>query len=198
MSDKRGKRPSQDSGGLSETGEIAAGGVRDDEVSRLYVEYGPRVLAFLTGLLRNVEFAQEACQATFVQAMQNVGSIAEGERGHWLFAVARNEANRIRRRLGVEQRSGERALWEGWSSSESESNETPEQLVLREEEGDRVRKALDQLPEFQRQVVERRVYQQQTFAEIAEQLEIPLGTALTRMRLALSKLRELLLESDGK
>ena len=57
-----------------------------------------------------------------------------------------------------------------------------------------VRRALDALPEAQREVVQRRVYGNQTFAAIATELGCPLGTVLTRMRLALKALSHLLEE----
>ena len=53
-----------------------------------------------------------------------------------------------------------------------------------------VRQAIDELPEAQRQIVCLRIYDEKTFAEIAEELQIPLGTALSRMRAAVSKLKE--------
>jgi RNA polymerase sigma-70 factor (ECF subfamily) len=55
-----------------------------------------------------------------------------------------------------------------------------------------VRKALEQLPPAQREVVRMRIYEGKTFASIAEELKIPLGTALGRMRSALEKLRSIL------
>lgn len=45
------------------------------------------------------------------------------------------------------------------------------------------------LPFEQQQVVEARIQRGQTFAAIAAELGLPLGTVLTRMRLALAKLR---------
>jgi DNA-directed RNA polymerase specialized sigma24 family protein len=52
-----------------------------------------------------------------------------------------------------------------------------------------VRAALVTLPLEQQQIVQLRIYDERTFADIAAELGIPLGTALTRMRLALEKLR---------
>jgi RNA polymerase sigma-70 factor (ECF subfamily) len=62
----------------------------------------------------------------------------------------------------------------------------------RREEIEEVRRALADLPEAQRDVVQRRVYGDQTFATIAAELKCPLGTVLTRMRLALKNLARLL------
>jgi RNA polymerase sigma-70 factor (ECF subfamily) len=56
----------------------------------------------------------------------------------------------------------------------------------------RVRAALDLLPAEQREVVKRRIHDKQKFVEIAAELQVPLGTVLTRMRAALAKLKGLL------
>ncbi|MBL8825420.1 MAG: hypothetical protein JNM18_00445, partial [Planctomycetaceae bacterium] len=55
-----------------------------------------------------------------------------------------------------------------------------------------VRQAIEQLPAEQRQVVRLRIYENRTFAEIATALKLPLGTVLTRMQLALKKLKKAL------
>jgi RNA polymerase sigma-70 factor (ECF subfamily) len=48
---------------------------------------------------------------------------------------------------------------------------------------------LEELPAEQRQVVRMRIYEEKTFAIIAKELKIPIGTALGRMRSALQKLK---------
>ena len=65
----------------------------------------------------------------------------------------------------------------------------PWEEAIRDEEAAAVRRALATLPFEQRQVVEARIQRGQTFAAIAAELGLPLGTVLTRMRLALAKLR---------
>ena len=59
-----------------------------------------------------------------------------------------------------------------------------------------LRKALGELPAEQGRVVWARMYEDKTFAQIAEEFGLPLGTVLTRMRLALEKLRRTLHPGD--
>ncbi len=66
------------------------------------------------------------------------------------------------------------------------------EALARQEDIDRMRGAVDGLPESLREVVVLRVYGELTFAQISEVLGIPLGTALTRMRLATHRLAKLL------
>jgi len=64
-----------------------------------------------------------------------------------------------------------------------------------------VREALEQLPPAQREVLELAYFQGMTQREIAEYLNIPLGTVKTRMRLGMMKLRDMLESKpspDGK
>ena len=53
---------------------------------------------------------------------------------------------------------------------------------------EKVRQALKQIPVEQQEVVRLRIYEGMKFAEIAERTGVPLGTVLTRMRLALGRL----------
>jgi RNA polymerase sigma-70 factor (ECF subfamily) len=107
-----------------------------------------------------------------------------------LFRVAYNEAMAIRRRRGVEERSRERI------SRDRISQTLPPEDLIRWEQVKRVREALDQLPAEQREVVRLRMYEDLTFAEIASRLSLPLGTVLTRMRIATGKLQQSLRESE--
>ena len=63
---------------------------------------------------------------------------------------------------------------------------------MRAETAATVRAAIDRLPDPQRTVVLLRMRDAMTFSAIADKLDIPLSTALTRMQAALDKLREYL------
>ena len=58
-----------------------------------------------------------------------------------------------------------------------------------------VREALKRLPQTEQEVVRLRIHGGLTFAEVAEKLQIPLGTVLTRMRSALQRLKQKLQSS---
>jgi RNA polymerase sigma-70 factor (ECF subfamily) len=90
----------------------------------------------------------------------------------------------IRRREGVGDRILRRVAWH--TNGAAGPAEEP---LLRLEAVELVREALDELPAEQRQVVRMRIYEDKTFAVIAKELKIPLGTALARMRSAGRKLR---------
>ena len=154
------------------------------EVAQLYVDYAESLRAFLIGLLRDRDLATEALQAAFARTME-AGHTADPEkRRGWLFRVAYNEAMALKRRQRIHAKSLKKLGWHRPGSSEK-----PEDNVSRGETISRVRASLEKLPEEQRTVVRLRIYEEMTFADIAEKLSLPLGTVLTRMRLALQKLQ---------
>ena len=77
-----------------------------------------------------------------------------------------------------------------WSVEQQQAG--PEDPLVRDEAIERVQAAIGELPAEQGRVVRMRIYEEKTFAVIAEELKIPLGTALGRMRTALMKLKKLL------
>ncbi|MCA9072430.1 MAG: RNA polymerase sigma factor [Planctomycetaceae bacterium] len=156
-------------------------------VAAMYLEHGEELRAFLLGVLKDHDLANEALQATFIKAMEQGHTARQETRKGWLFRVAFHEALAIKRR-GKSYEKNLRKM--AWSRSTSEEH-APDDQLCRWETVVRVRQALEKLPENQRQIVHLRIYEEKTFAEIAEQLRLPLGTVLTRMRLALKRLETL-------
>jgi RNA polymerase sigma-70 factor (ECF subfamily) len=153
------------------------------EVEALYAAYSGDLLAFLVGVLRDGDLAREALQATFARLAESGHSAQPESMRGWLFRVAFHEALALRRTQGQHERLVRKVAWDATRVSGR-----PEDDAQRSETVERVRQALDGLPPDQATVVRMRIYEQQKFAEIAEQLGLPLGTVLTRMRLAMQKL----------
>lgn len=162
------------------------------EVRKWHDQWAGELRAFLWGMTRNNELADDLLQATFTRALES-GHTASGEtvRG-WLFRVAYNEVLQWRRRTGVRQRGQEAVAMR----SAPASSRPPWAGMLEQEQITSVRTALASLPPDQRRVVEQRIYGEKTFAEIAADAGLPLGTVLTRMRLALEKLSRALRDRD--
>jgi RNA polymerase sigma-70 factor (ECF subfamily) len=159
-------------------------------VAELYAEHEAELRAFLVGVLRDVHLANDVLQVTFTRAIEVGHRVMRESLKGWLFRVALNEALAIRRRRQAGDRAILRAAW-----IRLDKDETPVDHAVRDETVDVVRAALDELPVEQRQVVCMRIYDGQTFAAIAEQLRLPLGTVLSRMQLAIRKLRVKLAQS---
>jgi RNA polymerase sigma-70 factor (ECF subfamily) len=156
-------------------------------VAGLFVEHTDELRRFLQGVLRNHEQANDVLQITFAKAIELGHTAREETLKGWLFRVAYHEAITLRRRQAVQTRAqGELA-----SRGLRDVLGPADQLAHRETLA-RVRAALEHLPAEQRQVVQLRMYEEKKFITISEELSLPLGTVLTRMQLALRKLRKIL------
>ena len=153
-------------------------------VAALYVEHGEELRRFLLGILRDAQLTSDVLQATFVKMVQRGHETQEESRKAWLFRVAYHEAMAIAAAKGWATKCF--AAWPGTPTGRPAAADEP---LLRLEAVQSVREALEELPPEQRQVVRMRIYEEKTFATIAKELKIPLGTALGRMRAATIKLR---------
>ncbi len=158
-------------------------------VAALFEQHSQELLRFLVGVLRDHQLASDALQAAFTKMIERGHETNEESRKAWLFRVAYNEALVVRRR----QKTGKTVLERvAWSSDLYRSDDS----LIQKESIEQVRAAIEQLPPEQQLIVRMRIYEEKTFAVIADELKIPLGTALGRMRTALAKLR-IKLESES-
>jgi RNA polymerase sigma-70 factor (ECF subfamily) len=132
--------------------------------------------------------AEEVAQDAFLALWRN-GARYEQSRGsvrNWILGIVHNRAiDALRRAVRHESR---RAGDEGLAERLVASDRTDEEVSRREEAGT-IRTLLDDLPADQCRVIELAYYAGFTHTEIAEMLEIPVGTVKGRMRLGLDKLR---------
>lgn len=154
------------------------------EVAALYVEHGGELRRFILGVLRDRDLANDVLQATFIKAVQKGHESRAESRKAWLFRVAFHEALVLKRRQQTHQKATLHL-----ARLPRRGSENPEESVVRGEVVEQVRAALACLPPEQRDVVQKRIYEEKPFAAIAEDLGVPLGTVLTRMRLGLKKLK---------
>ncbi|PQO47787.1 sigma-70 family RNA polymerase sigma factor [Blastopirellula marina] len=150
----------------------------------MYQEYGEQLRRMLWGVVGDANLVQDIIQTTFRKLVE-MGHETEAEtRKAWLFQVAYREGLSHRRRQTAHKKLIDR-LQEA-QSTEAVSAEDP---LVRQEVADTVREAIEELSPDLQQVLRMRIYEDKTFAQIAEQLDIPIGTALGRMRNATIKLR---------
>ena len=71
----------------------------------------------------------------------------------------------------------------------SAMNPRPDEELIGRVEADKVRGALTKLPEEQRELIQLAFYKGWSHSEIARETELPLGTVKSRLRLAISRLR---------
>jgi RNA polymerase sigma-70 factor, ECF subfamily len=137
------------------------------------------------------QIAEELHQQTWVSVLDHIekfnpGSTMGGFKA-WLFRIATNKANDFWR-----SRGREKAAKEGLRLIIEEEGPAAGERLEGSEEAQKLRRAIGQLPETQRQVLMLRYYGNMKFVEIAQVLGCPLNTALGRMHKAMMKLKDLM------
>ena len=156
-------------------------------VEQACVEFERDLKAYLMGLLRDVHLVEDAFQKSVIKAIESADSVNPQTVRGWLFKIALNEVRESKRRASRQTRI-QRAVWETMSATDNEDGLF---YVISDEEKQSVREALDRLDNGYREVVVRRIQRGQSFAQIAAEMEKPLGTVLTWMRRALMQLKEM-------
>jgi RNA polymerase sigma factor (sigma-70 family) len=165
----------------------------EDAVAELYRRYSGPLFSLAYQVTGTDRFAQDVVQETFLAVWRDAARFdpARGAVSSWLFALARHKAiDLVRREANVRRRYA--------PETELERHQAPDDvdrqawLNIRR---DHVLQAMGQLPEAQRICVEMAFFEGLTHVEVAERLGIPLGTAKTRIRTGLLRLRQLLGDS---
>jgi len=135
-------------------------------------------------LTRNRADAEDLVQDTFVKAFRFSGQFKPGTNLRaWLYTILHNTwRNRLRdaSRDTVEVDS-EQVEQAADGPAGSEEVETPERILMRSTLDADLQAALDELPEAFRQAVWLRDVEEFTYAEIAEMLNVPIGTVMSRI-----------------
>jgi RNA polymerase sigma-70 factor (ECF subfamily) len=157
------------------------------DLARLYDEHAPALYAFLLNFTRSEADSRDVVQEVFVHLSERPARI-EGVRDFraFLLRLSHNVAVDSLRRRTAHSHAVERA------GREPVDLFTPTPSADEQAFREAVSSALAALPEEQRAVVHLKIWEEQTFAEIAEALDIPANTAASRYRYALDKLEGLL------
>jgi len=146
--------------------------------------------------LGSEEEARDVAQEAFLKAYRALGGFKREARfSSWLYQIATNLCrDRLRRRRTRATVSLEELEETGPVISDPRPG--AHEKLLQSDLGRVVRRAVDALPEEQREVVILKEYQGLTFLEIAQALDVPLSTVKTRLYRGLGQLR-LRLEREG-
>lgn len=156
----------------------------------LYRRFAPRVFGLGLVMLGSASQAEDLVQDTFVKVWRKVGTY-EGTRGSldtWVLLIARSLAIDLLRRRVLEARIVDTHAPRSEASGDPGPDEQAETIDL----ADRAKQAMGALSPAQRAALELAYFGGKTSAEVAELEGIPVGTAKTRIRTALVKLREAL------
>jgi RNA polymerase sigma-70 factor (ECF subfamily) len=157
-----------------------------------FARHQGELLGTLYYLVGNLEDARDALQDAFIKCWRHQAEVGQIENlKAWIFRVALNAGRDIRETAWRRKRQG---LPEDESMLASR-HDGPERIVEHDERLSRLREALKELRPEEQEVFLLRQNGELTYEQIAEMLEVPTGTVKTRMRLALARLREVLVET---
>jgi RNA polymerase sigma-70 factor (ECF subfamily) len=166
---------------------------RDERaVEALYARYSGPLYSLAYQVTKAERFAQDVVQEVFIALWRDASRFdpARGAVAPWLFSLARHKAiDLVRREANVRKRTADVDL-EFREADDDVDHET--WLNFRR---DRVRAAIEELTPAQREALELAFFGGLTHVEVSEKLGIPLGTAKTRIRSALLRLRDILGDS---
>jgi RNA polymerase sigma-70 factor (ECF subfamily) len=163
------------------------------QFARVYDEHSGGVYRAAYGIVRDPTLAQDVTQDVFLRLWRRPGSFdpRRGEIGAYLRLMARSRALDLWREGQASGRATDR-LKLVVADDDRSGDEAPPSVVQREDDREAVREALHELPPVQREAIVLAYWGGLTAAQIARRSGVPLGTAKSRIRLGLSRLRDVL------
>jgi RNA polymerase sigma-70 factor (ECF subfamily) len=157
-------------------------------IQRLVDDHYQSLYRFAYRLTGNAAEAEDLTQETYCKAQANLLQLRDVERAKaWLFKILRNVYLQ-KARLSKRQPC----------LSLEEIGELPERSTKsRDIEPEQLQKALDELPEGFRAPLVLYYFEEFSYRDIAEQMDIPIGTVMSRLARAKGHLRAQLLQSDS-
>ncbi|MGH7396404.1 MAG: RNA polymerase sigma factor [Candidatus Rokuibacteriota bacterium] len=161
----------------------------------LVEKYRQRVWRLAYQVLHDREEAWDVAQEAFVRAFHSLPSFRGQSAFYtWLFRITVNVATDRHRQRGARARAfgPERVTEEEWARSTPDPRGGPDQEAARAELRDRIRRALDALPPKARAIIMLSDVEGLSYREIAEVLNCPIGTVMSRLHNARKRLKGLL------
>ena len=156
-------------------------------ISLLYKNYSGSLFGIISRMIPATEVAEEVLQDVFIKVWDNADKYdpTKGRLFTWLAQITRNTALDKVRSAGY--RKGQKT--DGIETSVS-LNEAFTETSQIQDSG--LRKVINSLDENYRTLIDYAYFQSYSQSEIAEELNMPLGTVKTRMRAAINELRKVL------
>ncbi len=183
-------------GELSDEGLLAGMALGEQAAAVTFVRrYQRRLFGLAYSMTGDAGVAEDVAQEAMIRVWKHapVFDPRRGSVASWVLTITRNlaiDALRLRRAVPTDP--------DDFAAAALRSNEhNPEDAVRRNDVRDLVRSGLETLPPEQRRAVVLAAVYGRTALEISESEGIPLGTAKTRIRTALIRLRAVVEHSEG-
>ncbi len=186
---------------------LIAGHLRGDAAAfrELVRRYGDGVLGYLFRMTGNRDQAEDLFQETFKRVHEKARTFRGGSLKSWLFTIATrvtiDNARRGKRRQAIsldqETDCGPDDSSPLVAATVDGSAADPADELVRQEQREQVRRAIDSLPVRQRATLLLAYYQQLSYPEVAQAMGCTVGTVKTQMSRALAALAKKLPDSVG-
>lgn len=166
---------------------------RDKEAfSKLFSHYAPRIKSYLMRQGANEASAEELSQEAMLSVWRKADRFdpEKASAGTWIFTVARNL------RIDALRKENRPSFDPEDPAFIPEAETAPDDAVSIGETQSRIKNAISTLPQEQADVVRLSFYEDKPHGEIAEELNLPLGTVKSRLRLAMRRVRTALGEEQ--
>lgn len=162
-----------------------------DAFGEIVKRWERKIFALCFGMLQREDEAHEAAQETFISAYKNLARFrGEAKVSSWLHRIAVNQCLTKKRRDKVRaENSLEDEIVSNESAFAAPKRFSPARIVEKNERVDLVRQAVAALPNDLKEVILMKEFQEMTFQEISDTLEIPLSTVKSRVYTALKQLK---------
>ena len=158
------------------------------------IEYMDTLYSYAMVLTRNRSEAEDLVQETYLRAMRAMRRLRAGSNiKSWLLVILRNIWLNQLRQQRTTPMVVEIDVDDTTANVVVETSKDPHALYVSKLECEQVREAIQQLPMDFREVILLREYEELSYQEIASVLGCPVGTVMSRLARARSKLRPLLL-----
>jgi RNA polymerase sigma-70 factor, ECF subfamily len=162
-----------------------------DAFGEIVKRWERKIFALCFGMLNREEDARDAVQETFISAFRNLANFrGDAKVSSWLHRIAVNQCLTKHRRTKVRA--------ESYLEDETETNQeifalpetnSPSNIIEQDEKARIIRQAVSSLPDDLKQVIVMKEFQELTFQQISETLDMPLSTVKSRVYTALKQLR---------
>jgi RNA polymerase sigma factor (sigma-70 family) len=165
---------------------------------QLFNHFSPLIKAFANkqaGASRGENFSEEIVQETMIKVWQKAASfnVEKANASTWIFTIARNtridllrkNARHFQNKATSDQYEDAFDVDDIWIENE---NEDVFNHLAKQRNSEILHESMKALPEEQSLILRKVYLEDKSHSEIAEELELPLGTVKSRVRLALNKL----------
>jgi RNA polymerase sigma-70 factor, ECF subfamily len=162
-------------------------GLEDKEFEKLAVPLMDGLYNFACWMCGDPDEARDLVQETLLKSLRAFGSFRQGTNFRaWMFRILRNTF--LTSRTGLERRNTQQEDEENFAEA-AVSTETPEIALIRRADTELVQAAIAQLAPPWQEVVLLAEVEEMKYKEIAEALDVPIGTVMSRLARARQQIK---------